>query len=185
MQGNVREHIRMLEKCGVAALEVKAVADLDRIDGLIIPGGESTTIGKLMLRYGFIEAVRSFYKQGKPVFGTCAGMILIAKSVVEGEQPLLELMDITVRRNAFGRQIDSCETDLDIPILGKDKFKAVFIRAPWVENVGTGVAVLAEFQEHPVMVREGGLLATAFHPEMCDDTRVHEYFLSMVKEQGS
>ena len=182
MQGDVREHMRMLSHVGATALEVKRTAQLDGLGGLIIPGGESTTIGKLMVEYGFVDAVRQRHADGMAVWGTCAGEIVMARRLVpEAHQPLLELMDITVRRNSFGRQVDSFEEDLEIQVLGDGPFHAVFIRAPWIESVDSDeVEVLATVGEHAVMARQGRLLATSFHPEMTGDTRVHEYFLREV-----
>lgn len=184
LQGDFREHIRMLTRCGVEAFEIKKADMLHDIDGLIIPGGESTTIGKLMERYGFIQAITDFHETGHPIYGTCAGMIIIAKSIVDGHQPLLGLMDIKVRRNAFGRQIDSCESELHIKEIGDKPFRAIFIRAPWIESVGSSVEVMAYLDGHPVMAREGTLLAGAFHPELTADVRIHEYFINMVQESG-
>lgn len=180
LQGDVREHAQMLEKCGAEVVWIKNISQLSGIQGLILPGGESTAIGKLMVRYGFIEAIKEFHSRGNPIYGTCAGLILIARVINNSQQPSIGLMDINVRRNAFGRQIDSCEAYLDIPALGSQNFKAVFIRAPWIEKAGSGVEVLAYYEGHPVMAREGNLLATAFHPELTDDPRVHEYFLNML-----
>jgi 5'-phosphate synthase pdxT subunit len=185
LQGAVREHIQHIEALDATGVAVKWPRELEEISGLIIPGGESTTIGKLMVEYGFIEAIRNFYAKGKPIYGTCAGMILLAKKIAEGDQPLLSLMDIEARRNAFGRQRESFEADLDIAGIGN--FKAVFIRAPWIESTGEGVETLAEFDtiEHgnvKVMARQANLLASAFHPELTGDVRVHKYFLDMMKE---
>jgi len=186
LQGAVREHIRHIEALGAEGVIIKRPHELKNVAGLIIPGGESTAIGKLMAEYGFVDEIRSFDNAGKPIYGTCAGMILLAKNITEGDQPLLSLMDIEVRRNAFGRQRESFETDLDIKDIGP--FKAVFIRAPWIESVGEGVTVMAELADFDkmkaikVMARQGSLLASAFHPELTGDLRVHKYFLDMVKE---
>ncbi|MCL6472628.1 MAG: pyridoxal 5'-phosphate synthase glutaminase subunit PdxT [Firmicutes bacterium] len=180
LQGAVREHIKHIERLGVTGKIIKWPHELGEVAGLIIPGGESTAIGKLMVEYGFIDAIRDFHAKGKPIYGTCAGMILLAKKITEGDQPLLSLMDIEARRNAFGRQRESFEADLDIKGIGP--FKAVFIRAPWIESIGDGVDVLAEFDNIKVMARQGSLLASAFHPELTGDLRVHKYFLEMVKE---
>ncbi len=182
LQGAVREHIRMLERCGVKAREIKVVSQLEGIDGLIIPGGESTTIGKLIVKYGFVEPIKRLAESGIPIYGTCAGLILIGESVTRGEQPLLNLMDITVERNAFGRQTESFETDLKIGTLGGGPFKGVFIRAPLIEKTGQEVDVMADVSGKPVMARQRNLLVTAFHPELTDDTRIHDYFIGMVKE---
>lgn len=180
LQGAVREHINHIEQLGVTGKIIKWPHELDEVAGLIIPGGESTTIGKLMAEYDFIDAIQDFHAKGKPIYGTCAGMILLAKKITEGDQPLLSLMDIEARRNAFGRQRESFEIDLDIKDIGS--FKAVFIRAPLIESIGNGVDVLAEFDNIKVMARQGSLLASAFHPELTGDLRVHKYFLEMVKE---
>ena len=178
LQGDVREHLSSLERCGIKGRPVKVPADLVELEGLVIPGGESTTVGKLLVRSGLLEPLRRQAEAGMAIFGTCTGMILLAKHI-EGyeEQPRLGLMDITVRRNAFGRQVESFEMDLSIPVLGDSPFRAVFIRAPEVVSVGPGVEVLASFGERIVLVRQGRYLAAAFHPELTDDLRLHLYFL--------
>ncbi|MNH96627.1 Glutamine amidotransferase subunit PdxT [compost metagenome] len=181
LQGAVAEHIRAIELAGGEGVAVKRTEQLDELDGLIIPGGESTTIGKLMRTYHFIDKIKTFAKQGKPIFGTCAGLILIAKHITGQDEAHLELMDIKVARNAFGRQRESFETDL--PIKGIDQpVRTVFIRAPLIEQVGEGVEVLATYNNQIVAAREGSLLAASFHPELTDDYRLHAYFLDMVKE---
>jgi 5'-phosphate synthase pdxT subunit len=180
LQGAVREHLKHIEAVGAEGKEIKWPRQLDEVSGLIIPGGESTTIGKLMVEYDFVDAIRDFHAAGKPIYGTCAGMILLAKHITEGDQPLLALMDIEARRNAFGRQRESFETDLEIEGIGQ--YKAVFIRAPWIEKIEDGVELMAEYDGRKVMARQGSLLASAFHPELTGDTRVHKYFLGMVKE---
>ena len=210
----MEEHLAALRRLGVDAREVKTVRDLDGVVGLIIPGGESTTIGKLMKTYGLDEAIRvraigtgevpGTGGTGKPgvkpltVWGTCAGAILLAKEVSNrqkvvptlrrsiirlafGLPDILSIMDISVKRNAYGRQVDSFETELSIPMLGARPVPAVFIRAPVIERASNKAEILAEYEGAPVMVREGNLLATTFHPELTDDTRVHEYFLSLTK----
>lgn len=186
LQGAVREHMRSLEAIGVTALAIKHPEQLQEVDGLIIPGGESTTIGKLMRTYGFLEAIGAFAAQGKPLFGTCAGLIVLAKRIAGqggAEEPHLALMDITVRRNAFGRQRESFETDLDVT--GVDEpVRAVFIRAPLIAEVGPGVDVLCKVNEEIVVAREGHLLACSFHPELTDDVNLHRYFADMVKQSG-
>ncbi|MCL6105858.1 MAG: pyridoxal 5'-phosphate synthase glutaminase subunit PdxT [Actinobacteria bacterium] len=179
LQGAFREHRRALAKAGAAAREVRLPAELEGLDALVIPGGESTTIGKLMVSYHLLESVRELAAAGLPVFGTCAGLVMLAREVVEGEQPLLGLMDIRVRRNAFGRQVRSFEADLDLPLLGKEPFHGVFIRAPWIESAGPGVEVLAEYQGHAVAARQDNLLVTAFHPELTEDLRLHRQFIGM------
>ncbi|MGE5250659.1 MAG: pyridoxal 5'-phosphate synthase glutaminase subunit PdxT [Bacteroidota bacterium] len=183
LQGDFAEHIQMLERLKVDAREVRLPEQLEGLDGLIIPGGESTTIGKLAQAYGLIEPLRAFGRQ-HAIWGTCAGAILLSKDS-RRDQPLLGLMDIQVQRNAFGRQVDSFEADLDVPELkqatGRNGlYHAVFIRAPLIESVGEDAQVLASVgQGQIVAARQGHLLATSFHPELTGDTRFHEYFLSL------
>ncbi len=182
LQGAFVEHKNVLTRLGVPSVEVRLPEHLENLDGLIIPGGESTTIGLLAQKWGLLEPLRAFARSGRPVWGTCAGMILLAKEVVDGVpgQPLLGLMDITVRRNAFGRQVDSFEADLLVPVLGDPPFHAVFIRAPVIERVGAEAEVLASLEDGtPVAVQQGHLLATAFHPELTGDVRFHRYFLQL------
>jgi pyridoxal 5'-phosphate synthase pdxT subunit len=173
VQGNFREHAAVLRRLGAEPVEVRLPAQLDGLDGLIIPGGESTAIVRLMRLYGLDEAVREF---GGPILGTCAGMIVL-------DRDHLGVGDYGTRRNAFGRQVHSFEADLDIGD-GDEPLRAVFIRAPWLEEAGADVEVLAEVDGHPVLAREGRLLVAAFHPELTDDTRVHERFLNIVREEG-
>ncbi len=176
LQGDFLEHKGMLRGLGAQPVEVRLPGQLDGLDALIIPGGESTTIGKLAVSYGLLEPLREFARQ-KPVWGTCAGMIMLARDIGR-DQPLLGLMNITVNRNAFGRQVDSFETDLDVPALGPEPFRALFIRAPLVTAVGEGVEVLARLDGSSIVaVRQGHWLATAFHPELTGDSRFHRYFL--------
>ncbi|OUS74412.1 pyridoxal 5'-phosphate synthase glutaminase subunit PdxT [Paenibacillus sp. MY03] len=184
LQGAVAEHIRSLKAAGAEAVAVKRAQELDELQGLVIPGGESTTIGKLMRKYGFMDAIRSFSAQGKPVFGTCAGLIVLA-DVIEGqEEAHLRLMDMTVARNAFGRQRESFETDL--PVKGIDEtVRAVFIRAPLIKSVGPEVDVLSTYNGEIVTARQGTLLAASYHPELTDDYRLHAYFVDMVKEAAA
>ncbi|GBG06419.1 pyridoxal 5'-phosphate synthase glutaminase subunit PdxT [Paenibacillus agaridevorans] len=184
LQGAVAEHIRSLKAAGAEAVAVKRAQELDELKGLVIPGGESTTIGKLMRKYGFMDAIRSFSAQGKPVFGTCAGLIVLA-DVIEGqEEAHLRLMDMTVARNAFGRQRESFETDL--PVKGIDEtVRAVFIRAPLIKSVGSEVDVLSTYNGEIVTARQGTLLAASYHPELTDDYRLHAYFVDMVKEAAA
>lgn len=182
LQGDVREHIDMIRKAGGEAVAVRTREEIEAVDGLIIPGGESTTIGKLLDRFGLMPVLRDMPAQEKPIFGTCTGMILLAKTIENSEQPHIGLLDVTVRRNAFGRQIDSFEEDLAVTGIAGMPVRAVFIRAPYVTEVQPGVEVLAEYHGHPVMVREGNLLAAAFHPELTHDTRVHQLFIRMVEE---
>ncbi|GJM84170.1 pyridoxal 5'-phosphate synthase subunit PdxT [Paenibacillus sp. HMSSN-139] len=181
LQGAVAEHIRSLEKTGAEGVAVKHAEQLAELDGLIIPGGESTTIGKLMRKYGFIEAIRDFSGQGKPVFGTCAGLIVMAKEIEGGEEAHLGLMDIKVSRNAFGRQRESFETDLDVKGLDVP-LRAVFIRAPLITAVGEGVEVLSTYKDEIVTARQGHLLVSSFHPELTDDFSLHTYFVEMIKQ---
>ena len=182
MQGAFREHGRMLEQLGCEITQVRKPADLEGLAGLVIPGGESTTIGKLMDKYDLFTAISQKIAARMPVFGTCAGLILLAKEITGSEQPSLGVMDIKVQRNGYGRQVDSFEADLAAPILGEEPFRTVFIRAPFIEGVGAGVEVLAEWAGRPVMARQENMLVCAFHPELTDDLRVHNYFLQMVRE---
>ncbi len=184
LQGAFIEHEHILARLGVQPVEVRLPEHLEGLAGLIIPGGESTTIGLLAQKWGLLEPLRELARSGRPLWGTCAGMILMAREVVDGVpgQPLLELMDITVRRNAFGRQVDSFEADLPVSVLGNPPFHAVFIRAPVIERVGAGVEVLAALEDGTaVAVQQGNLLATAFHPELTRDERFHQYFLKLAK----
>ncbi len=185
LQGDFREHRATFARLGAATVEVRKPADLERVDGLAIPGGESTTIGKLMTHFGLIAPIRARHAAGMPVLGTCAGLITVARTIAEGDQPLLGLIDIVARRNAFGRQVHSFEVDLDMPAFGPPPLRAVFIRAPWIDAVGPGVEVLASFQGHAVAARQGHVLVTAFHPELTGDTRVHDAFLAMVRAASS
>ncbi|HEU5114026.1 MAG TPA: pyridoxal 5'-phosphate synthase glutaminase subunit PdxT [Acidimicrobiia bacterium] len=179
LQGDVREHIHTLESLGVAATPVKTPNQLGSADALVIPGGESTTIGKMAVRFDLLEPLRRSIEDGLPTYGTCAGLILLAGAVTDGDQPLLGVLDVVVRRNAFGRQNESFESDLVVAGLDAP-FHAVFIRAPWVEKVGADVQVLADIDEHPVMVRQGNILATSFHPELTGDGRIHQLLLDLV-----
>lgn len=213
LQGAFREHVRMLRRLGAKVTEVRLPRDLEGLDGLMIPGGESTTIGLLLEDYKLMEPLRDFVKT-HPVFGTCAGLIMLAKHTTDGEQPLLRVMDITVRRNAYGRQPRSFEGPVELSLGGEagapgeaeggapatagapanaaapvaptprapcHDFHGIFIRAPWVEEVGPGVEVIARCGDHIVGVRQGHMMGVAFHPELSDDTRLHEYFLEMVR----
>ncbi|CAM3665161.1 MULTISPECIES: pyridoxal 5'-phosphate synthase glutaminase subunit PdxT [Saccharibacillus] len=181
LQGAVSEHIRSLERAGAESCAVKTVEQLEGLDGLVIPGGESTVIGKLMRKYGFIERIREFSAAGRPIFGTCAGLIVLATSIEGQEEPHLGLMNMTVARNAFGRQRESFETDL--PIEGIDEpVRAVFIRAPLIREIGADVEVLAVYNGEMVTAREGHLLVSSFHPELTDDYRLHAYFADMVRQ---
>lgn len=175
LQGDFREHLEMLARLGVAARNVRTPEAVLACDGLILPGGESTTIGKLMVRFGVDEAIRELHRRGAPIFGTCAGAILLCREVLDGEVHHLGLLDARIRRNAYGRQIDSFEADLDLPSLGAEGYRAVFIRAPRFAEVGDGVEVLAAIDGEPVFVRQGNLLAATFHPELTDDPRIHRF----------
>jgi pyridoxal 5'-phosphate synthase pdxT subunit len=187
LQGDVREHRVALAEVGVTAVPVKDAAALARVDGLVVPGGESTTISMLAVRWGLMEPMRAAVRSGLPVFGSCAGMILLADSILDGraDQQTIGGIDMVVRRNAFGRQVDSFETDVDFPAIGPEPIRAVFIRAPWVESVGPAVDVLATVPapsgDRIVAVRSGSLLATSFHPELTGDHRVHALFADMVR----
>jgi len=182
LQGDVVEHARALEYAGAGAVEVKNRRDLERVDGLVVPGGESTTVMKLLDRFSLGEPIVRRVRGGMPLWGTCMGMIVAAHDVADLEQPTLDLIDITVRRNAFGRQNESAEVDLPIAALGEPAFPAIFIRAPWIERAGPGVEILAERNGRGVMVRQGNVLGTSFHPELTADPRVHRYFLAMIDE---
>jgi 5'-phosphate synthase pdxT subunit len=188
LQGDVREHVAALELAGAGAVSVRRPEELDGVEGVVLPGGESTTIGKLLVTFGLLEPLQKRVRDGMPVYGSCAGMILLADRVLDGtpDQVGIGGIDVTVRRNAFGRQVDSFEADLDWRPDGSS-FHAVFIRAPWVETAGADVEPLAsvtsgEAAGRIVAVRQGPLLATAFHPELTGDPRVHALFVSMVRE---
>ena len=182
LQGDVREHVRLLESAGATPLIVKRAEELADVQGLVIPGGESTTIGKLLDRFDLLGPVGERARAGMPLYGTCAGLILMATEVA-GDQDAphrIGVLDVTVRRNAYGRQVDSFETDLDVEGLD-DPLRAVFIRAPVIERAGTDVEVLATHRDRPVLVRQGPHLASSFHPEIAGDVRVHSMFVEMVK----
>ncbi len=190
LQGDVLEHLRMLSLAGARGVTVKRASELDGLDGLIIPGGESTTIGKLAQHYGLLDPLRSRIAAGLPVFGTCAGAILLAREALSHdgrpmEQPLLGAMDTVVRRNAFGRQVASFETDLEVAGLAGGPIHVAFIRAPWIERAGPSVEVLAEVDTplgaKMVVARQGRLLASAFHPELTGDGRLHRQFVDLVR----
>jgi len=183
LQGAFQEHSEILHDLGHQAVEVRLPQHLDQIDRLIMPGGESTTIGKLLITSGLLEPIKQRAQEGMPIWGTCAGMILLAKEITEGRpegQPALALMNITARRNAFGRQLDSFEADLNVPQLGEQPFHAVFIRAPLIEHAGDGVVPLATLPDGKIVAaQQGRLLATAFHPELTHDTRFHQHFVEL------
>jgi 5'-phosphate synthase pdxT subunit len=178
LQGDFREHARMLEAAGATPIEVRTAAQLAEVECLVIPGGESTTIGKLARADGLVEPVRERAAAGMPIFGTCAGMIVLAERV-EGGEPLFGLFDITVRRNAYGRQSESFEADLDVTGIDHP-VRGVFIRAPWVQDMGPEVTVLAEYEGHPVVLEQGNLLVASFHPELVGETALHSYLLRKV-----
>lgn len=182
LQGSIIEHIRMLEKCNVEAVAVKLPEDFDNIYGLIIPGGESTTIGKLMQLYGLDKEIKRKHKNGMPIYGTCAGAILLAKDIIGSSVPKLNLMDISIKRNDYGRQIDSFATELEIENF-KKPFRGIFIRAPVIESIHNGVKILSSFNNKPVLAQQNNLLVSTFHPELTDDKRVHEYFLGMINNK--
>jgi pyridoxal 5'-phosphate synthase pdxT subunit len=179
LQGDFREHAEIFRKLGVEPVEVREVEDLEGLAGMIVPGGESTAIGNLMVSSGLLDGVRSFYYKGGPVWGTCAGMVLAASATTGPRQPLLGLMNALVERNGFGRQVYSFEQDLDVEGF-EEPFTGVFIRAPFFEDVGPGVEVLSKIDGRVVAARGENILVTAFHPELTDDTRFHEYFLREV-----
>ncbi len=180
-QGAFAEHIAMLHQLEVEVLPVRLLQELKGLDGIVIPGGESTSISKLMLDYNLLSEIRNLAKNGLPIFGTCAGMILLANEISDSDVESLKVMDITVRRNAFGRQRDSFETELSIPVLGEKPFPGVFIRAPIIEQANSEVEILAKLADGTtVAARQGKLLVSAFHPELTDDLRLHQYFLDIV-----
>ncbi|MGD1991800.1 MAG: pyridoxal 5'-phosphate synthase glutaminase subunit PdxT [Anaerolineae bacterium] len=186
LQGAFIEHQKTLRRVGVDTVQVRLPEHLEPIDGLIIPGGESTTIGRMARRWGLLEPIKALARSGRPLWGTCAGMILLAKEVIDAvaDQPRLALMDITVRRNAFGRQVDSFEADLDVRELGEPPFHGVFIRAPLIERVGPQGRILAQLDDGTVVAaQQGNLLATAFHPELTADDRFHRYFVDMALKE--
>lgn len=181
LQGAVREHIQSLEACGVEAVAIKHKEELMDVDGLILPGGESTTMRRLIDKYDFMDSLKEFAREGKPMFGTCAGLILLAKNLVGYSEPHLGVMDVTVERNSFGRQVDSFEADLAVKDVAGD-FPAVFIRAPHIVEAGEDVEILSKHDGRIVLAREGQFLGCSFHPELTDDHRLTAYFVDMVKE---
>lgn len=185
IQGSVEEHMAALKKIGARTVAVKLKTDLNHVDGLIIPGGESTAIGKLLKTYGLISEIKKRSLQPtRPlvIWGTCAGAILLSKKVIGKKPDVLELMDVNVARNAYGRQIDSFRVKVKIPVIGKAPFDAIFIRAPQIRKCSKSVRVLAKYGSRPIMAQQGNLLITTFHPELTSDGRVHKYFLSLVKQ---
>jgi 5'-phosphate synthase pdxT subunit len=185
LQGDVAEHIATFEHSGASASAVKTQAHLAEVDALVIPGGESTTVIRLLDRFDMANPIVARVRAGMPLWGTCMGMIVAASEVAGLEQRTLGLIDITVRRNAFGRQLASEEVGLAIPALGKPDFPAIFIRAPWIERAGPGVEILAEHGGHGVFVRAGNVMGTSFHPELSGDDRVHRYFVELVRGRGN
>ena len=183
-QGDVREHLAALEAVGAVPVEVRTLAELDGVEGLVVPGGESTVIGKLADRYGLLAPLRRRAEAGLPVLGTCAGMLVLAREVEGPPQDLLGVLDVRVRRNAFGRQVASFEAEVDVKGVAGGPVSGAFIRAPWVAEAGPGVEVLAELDGKVVAVRQGGLLATAFHPELTGEVRLHRRLLDLVAERG-
>lgn len=180
LQGDFREHKTTLESMGIDTFLVLKPADIARCDALIIPGGESTTIGRLLTVFGLLDPLLERARAGMPVFGTCAGMVLLAREIEGSAQPRLGLIDVVVRRNAFGRQVESFEADLSIPVIGSDPFRGVFIRAPYITQIDPGVEVLGRLEDKIVLVRQGKILAASFHPELTKDYRLHRYFLNQV-----
>jgi 5'-phosphate synthase pdxT subunit len=193
LQGDVREHVVALRAAGADPLPVRTAAELSDLDGIVLPGGESTTIGRLLDVFGLLGPLQEAIADGLPAYGSCAGMILLAREVLDGrpDQQLVGGLDIVVRRNAFGRQVDSFETDLEVTGIEGERMHAVFIRAPWVEKSGDGVEVLAVAKagsgdnagDRPVVVRQGSVLASAFHPELTGDTRLHQLFVRMIGDR--
>lgn len=184
LQGAFVEHISRLAKLNAEAIPVRLPDELEGLDGLVIPGGESTTIGKMMRAYELTSPLKKLITQGLPVLGTCAGMILLARQVTDLNGYSLGIMDISIKRNAFGRQVDSFEADLSIPVLGHNLFHAVFIRAPWIENTGPEVDILAQLDDRtPVAAKSGNIIVAAFHPELTDDDRLHAYFLDIINSR--
>jgi 5'-phosphate synthase pdxT subunit len=186
LQGTFIEHIGMLRQLGVETPPIRLPDELDTLDGLIIPGGESTTILRLMESFGLIQPIREMARDGLAIWGTCAGMVLLAKSISNHEMETLGLMDMKIRRNAFGSQIDSFEVDLEIPLVGEEPFHAVFIRAPVIKEAEPGIKILSRLPNGTIVAaRQNRLLACAFHPEFTDDLRFHSYFLNMVSQKLS
>lgn len=182
LQGDVREHLRALSNCGVEALPVRRPQEILGVDALVLPGGESTTISMLSEIFGVFDVIQQRIKEGMPVYGSCAGMILLADEILDAKlgQRTFGGLDIQVRRNAFGRQVDSFESDISFDDGSDSKVRAVFIRAPWVEKIGENIQVLAQVDSHPVAVRSETLFATSFHPELTGDNRIHRYFIDSV-----
>jgi 5'-phosphate synthase pdxT subunit len=179
LQGAFREHGSVLRTLGTEVVEVRQPRHLESIGAIILPGGESTTMGKLLVDWGMLDTLRQRILDGMPAYGSCAGLILLCREIEDSSQPRIGVLDARVRRNAYGRQVDSFETDVPMPELGAEPFPAVFIRAPVLTAVGEGVTVLARIGDQPIAVRQGNVLATSFHPELTADARFHRYFLSL------
>ncbi|MBV9276727.1 MAG: pyridoxal 5'-phosphate synthase glutaminase subunit PdxT [Candidatus Eremiobacteraeota bacterium] len=186
LQGDVGEHLAALHEAGAESIALKTRADLERVDGLVIPGGESTTVIKLLDRFDISAPLKNRVAEGMPLWGTCMGLIVVSRAVAElPDQPTLGLLDVSVRRNAFGRQIASGEVELDIPEFGASPFPAIFIRAPWIEESGPHVRTLATLDGHGVLVRQGRILGSSFHPELSADRRLHRYFIDIVRDAAA
>lgn len=185
LQGDFAEHVSILRKLGAAAREVRTPRDVEGLSGLILPGGESTAIHRLMERWGLVEPVKALASAGAPIWGTCAGLILISRNIVGDSIPSLKLLDADIQRNAYGRQVDSFETDVPIPALGVPPFRAIFIRAPLIKHVGPGVEVLARLPDgNPIAIRQANILGSTFHPELTGDTRFHQFVLRLAEEHA-
>jgi 5'-phosphate synthase pdxT subunit len=182
LQGAVREHRNLLRRLHVETVDILNPQDLQGIDGLVLPGGESTTMGKLLVRYHLLEPIAERGHNGLPIFGTCTGLILLSKHINNSDQHCLNLMDTCVERNAFGRQLDSFEADMSIPALGEKPYHTIFIRAPYIEKADNNVRTLLSYQDKILLAEQGHLLAAAFHPELTDDTRLHEYFIRKIEQ---
>ena len=184
LQGDFAEHVALLRRLGAETREVRLPSDVSGIHGLVLPGGETTTISRLIDQYGLRDPILSMAREGAPLWGTCAGLIAMARKTEGRDDPVLGLMDIDVERNAYGRQVDSFETEIDVPALGEARFHAIFIRAPRIQRTGPEVETLARLEDGTaVAVRQGALLGTSFHPELTEDPRFHAYFLRTVKER--
>jgi len=180
LQGDVAKHEQSIGALDVKSIRVRTTSELNTIDGLIIPGGESTTIGKLLVRFSMFDRLKKLIEAGLPVYGTCAGIILLAKDIEQYDQIKIGLLDITVQRNGYGPQIESFETDISAPVLGEERVKAVFIRAPIITRIGKNVEVLSTFENKPILVKEKNLLGGTFHPELAGEVRIHKYFIAMI-----
>ncbi|MCK5281966.1 MAG: pyridoxal 5'-phosphate synthase glutaminase subunit PdxT [Nanoarchaeota archaeon] len=182
LQGDFREHISILKKLKLTPIEVRTKEELDNVKALIIPGGESTTIGKLLKKYQLDKEIKKRYKKGMPIYGTCAGAIVLAKEIIDSDQLNLDLIDVSIERNAYGRQADSFEADISLPN-SKKPFHAIFIRAPKIKQIRNGVKILSKHKKEPILARTDNILISTFHPELTEDTRIHEYFIQMAKDK--